>query len=516
MDNENKVQHHLSQLFSLPDDDSFDFFDTNLEFDTPVFIDPFLLKNSPVEAERKLFERFGDFFRYAYDQSFQLSIGKKNVEKFARLLTFPEPRSIYMGYTEASNRGHGANLTTRLLRFFLESSAKEYVRETKYFPEELYNPISLQVFTDGVGPDAISDITANLIMDYLIEYTVEQANKWNIELKPRMALDRDGFDFDENTWKSGGYYNLPANPLNPSEPVIFVPKHLLRGIDEIYDDTKSRVFSILRSDTGLSEKFSDLLNKSLKKVTMDEVREVFLQEGSVHYRFLKQLQEDRSKPYDFKTDYLGLLADKNYVDYFEGQDLGSIQSCEMLKNKTRELLSIFDDDHSRRDGWKDAWKERKGTMVPQAEVVIGRKFRGMGYAYFSHFPEVTFIAEAGTGNGFVDFQIIYRDCRIVVELKLLSNASLKGHEPKIPAYVHGLTRQLPEYAYNTKAKHAFYVTGQHYDGKQNTGVDHTPRIKELEGFLPEIEKALKENVPGFESLTYLNVKMMPHGSSSNA
>ncbi|HAG27378.1 TPA: hypothetical protein DCG61_01175, partial [Patescibacteria group bacterium] len=174
MDNENKVQHHLSQLFSLPDDDSFDFFDTNLEFDTPVFIDPFLLKNSPVEAERKLFERFGDFFRYAYDQSFQLSIGKKNVEKFARLLTFPEPRSIYMGYTEASNRGHGANLTTRLLRFFLESSAKEYVRETKYFPEELYNPISLQVFTDGVGPDAISDITPNLIMDYLIEYTVEQ------------------------------------------------------------------------------------------------------------------------------------------------------------------------------------------------------------------------------------------------------------------------------------------------------------------------------------------------------
>lgn len=521
----NEVKHHISQLYSLPKDASLDFFDANLEYDTPVFIDPFLLKNSPVEEERVLFERFGDFFRFAYDESFKLSIGKKNVQKFADLLTFHEPKNIYMGYTAASNDGKGPNLTGRLLNYFLETSAKEYIRETKYFPENKYNPVSLQLFTDGVGPDGISDITANLLMDYLISYTIKQADIWGIKRASLLALDRDGFDFKEMEWHGGGYYDLPENPLRPGEPIIFVPRRLLRGLEEVRelkDDAKSRVFSILKADTRLVDKFSDLLSKSLKKVTNEEIRDVFLEEGSVHLRYLTELEAERTQPYDFKIDKLGLLSDKNYVDYFDKMELGQIKSCDQLKKKTAELVSLFDEEFSLRDGWKDAWKSEtiknkdgsnKTRMSPQTEPVIGRRFRGMGFSFFSHFPDVTFIAEVGTGNGFVDFQVIYLDCRIVIELKLLNNSSSKG-QPKIPAYIHGITRQLPEYAKLQKAKHAFYVTGQHYNGKQGTGIDHTDRIDVIEDYIEEVERDLKKDLASFESLTYVNVKMMPRGSAS--
>lgn len=515
-----EIDHHISQLYGLPKDADLDFFDANLEFDTPVFIDPFLLKNSPNATEAKLFERFGDYFRYAYDQSFLLSIGDKNIKKFTRLLTFHEPKNIYMGYTENSNDGKGPNLTSRLLRYFLDSSARHFVKNTEYFPDEQYNPISLQLFTDGIGPDGISDITANLIMDYLVSYTIEQADKWGIKRTKGLALNQDGFDFTEMAWRGGGYYELPENPLKPGEPVIFVPRRLLRGLEEVRDDTKSRVFSILRQDTELAEKFSVLLSKSLKRVSIEDIRKVFMEEGTVHYRFLKNLESDREKPYDFTHDYLGLLADKNYDYYFDELDLGDIDSCAELKEKVELLLTEFNNEFSLRDGWKDAWKRERGNvkgsvkMSPQTEPVIGRRFRGMGYAFFSHFNEVTFVPEAGTGNGLVDFHIIYKDCRILIELKLLTNASNKGVE-KIPAYIHGITTQLPMYVKSAKAKHAYYLTGQHYNGRQGTKTDHTSRKTAIETVRSSVEADLKSAVANFESLTYLNIDMTPRGPASD-
>jgi hypothetical protein len=69
MRDKSPTKHHVSQLFSLPEDADLDFFDANLAFDTPVFIDPFLLKNSRVPEEAMLFDRLGVYFRFAYDKS---------------------------------------------------------------------------------------------------------------------------------------------------------------------------------------------------------------------------------------------------------------------------------------------------------------------------------------------------------------------------------------------------------------------------------------------------------------
>lgn len=508
-------KHHISQLFNLPTNADLDFFDANLAYDTPVFIDPFLLKKSFRKTETELFERFGDFFRYAYDKSADLSIGEENIKRFGKLLTFPEPENIYMGYTQASNKGRGPTLTAKLLEFFLENSAKKFVKETDYFPDRLYNPVSLQVFTDGVGPDGISDITANLIMDYLITYTIEQSEKWGIQRK-KLPLDHDGFDFSENEWRGGGWYELPENPLKTGEPIVFVPKHFLRGLEEVTNTDASKVFSILKEDADLSEKFSDLLEKVISDVTHRDIRKVFLEEGKVHRQFLKLLEEERSTPYDFKLDFLSLMSDKDYKIQFEDADLGQVDSCESLKGKTEHVIDIFREELVISDGWKDAWRNRTKSSIgsPQTEPVIGRKFRGMANAYFSHFPDVTFIPEAGIGGGFIDFYIAYKDCKIVIELKLLNNSSRKGLKPKIPAYIHGLTRQLPLYAQKMRAKHAYYITGQHYDGTQGTKTNHNDRLAEVVSFIPETEANMKTALRGFESLTHINIKMSPHPTPS--
>lgn len=213
-------KYHISQFFNLSDDDEIDFFDANLVHDSRVFIDPFLLKNSPLQVERELFERFGDFFRYAYDKSLELDLAVYTRGDLKKLLTFHEPKYINMGYTVASNEGHGPSLADRLLTFFVDTTARRFVRETNAFPERKYNPVSLQVFTHGVGFDGISDITANLLMDYLVQYTIEQSDLHGIRRYQNMKLDYDGFDFEEMKWKRGGYYELPRNPVRPDEPLL--------------------------------------------------------------------------------------------------------------------------------------------------------------------------------------------------------------------------------------------------------------------------------------------------------
>ena len=137
----------------------------------------------------------------------------------------------------------------------------------------------------------------------------------------------------------------------------------------------------------------------------------------------------------------------------------------------------------------------------------------MGYAYFKQLPDVTFIPEAGTGNGLVDFHIIYKNCRALVELKLLNNSSTKG-EPPIAAYLHGIQRQLPQYVINSDAKFAYYLTGQHYAHNNEGKPDHSSRLSAIQAAQPQVEIDLRAAVSNFESLKVINIDMSQKPSAS--
>jgi hypothetical protein len=507
-------KYHISQFFNLAADDEIDFFDANLVHDSRVFIDPFLLKNSPVQVERDLFDRFGDFFRYAYDKSLEVGLGNYTQGDLKKLLTIHEPKYINMGYTVASNEGHGPSLSDRLLTFFIDTTARTFVRETQAFPEHKYNPVSLQVFTYGIGFDGISDITANLIMDYLVAYTNQQAETWGITQYPNMKLDYDGFDFDDMKWKRGNYYRLPRNPVRPDEPLILVPRRLLRGFDELHDNPASIVMSILRTDPELSAEFASLVIKPIKEVSIEDIQAVFKSDISVHKRYLEVLEQDRNRPYNFEKDPLNLLADKRYTGYFANTQQPTVNDCNQLNEAVRQLVGVFRRHFETMDGWKQAWRESyRYPMEPALERSIGMVFRGMGLAYFERDADVHFLPEVGTGNGNVDFLVIHNDCAIAIEFKLLKNSASTGPD-KIPAYMHGVQKQLPNYVINTKAKYAYYLTGQHFKSDIPKQLDHSGRVLEIQAVVPTIQSDLRARVTNFRDLTYINVEMLPHGTAS--
>ena len=507
---------HISQIFGIDaKENDLDFFDANLFYDSRLFIDPFLLKRSPVKKEQELYKRFSVYFKTALNKT--LNAGKKaqDIKNLENYLSFSEPKEICLGYTENSNAGSGLGkeFATALYKFFINGTTAKILTKEDLYPDKAINPEVFAVFAEKVAQDGISDLSANLIMDYLVEYTQAQCKKWNIPCKTLPVSQT--FDFEEMEWTEGQHYFLPENIFKPGEPIVFVPKRLLRANDNIQQQAKSKVIGILRSDPRLAEKFSRLIEKPIKDISIKEIREV-MSEDFILKKYISSLENQNRKSYDFEEDPLYFLAFKKFGDFFLNKNrLAQPNSCLDILNHTNNLISYFKEEFEKKDGWRDAWTMSKnGLPTPRNEDAWGRTFRAMGCAYFVNYPEVTFQSEAESGNGPLDFLIIYKDCRIAIEIKKLSNNSATG-VPSLPAYIHGISRQLPHYTINLKAKYAFYITGQHYkEIRGKKPINHDNRADEIRQLLPSVKEDIKKQINSFQELYYENIDLSPKPSAS--
>jgi hypothetical protein len=503
---------HITQAFQLSQtDEQLDFFDANLKYDSALFIDPFLLKRSSVPEERRLFERFGDFFRFAYDESLNILTDKREYDSLLELLDFEEPREICLGYTELSSDGHspGKSFGGILIKFFLKTTARQLIKENALYPDKRFNPKVLEIFTKKLGPDGLSDISANLIMDYLISYTQHQCKALGIPTK-MLAVNADGFDFDPNEmeWRGGGHYDLPENPFYPGRSIVFVPKRLLRAIENDDNLIVQKVVGILSADPKLQRKFTKLLEKELSAFNGDDARKVLLEDHAILKRYMTSLEAIEREPYNFERDPLAFLAYRKYESVFSALRASrSLANDEKVFEITNKFIEIMSTHLSRTDAWRDLWQWRGAALArPATEKVFQRIVAAMGKMYFFHYPDITFEPEVGTGNGSVDFKVIYKSCRIAIELKRLLSSD----------YMNGIKLQLPDYAELAATRYAIYITAQHYTRAypRSTKKSDDARVLELEQAVPNIEKTIKDSYPSFKQLAYINIDVSPKPSAS--
>ncbi len=518
-----KAHHFLQAHGILAPEEEIEFYDPNLAYDSPLFLDPFLLKKSPVKRERELFERLSDFFLYVYHQAQYVQLRQKSRFELEQMVTFHEPQEVYLGYSANGNKGKGPGkmFAQRLISYYLNESASKFVDRAGAFPNGLYNPYDIEVFTDRVGPDNISDLTIQLIKDYLIEFTREQCEKYGIPIRKELPISNEGYDYIKNEWKGDAYIDLPEDPRDPGSPVILIPKRLLRATDDILGSPQSRVVKVLRQDPELAIKFKRLLAMRVEDISMKAVRQVLASSEKAHLDFYKNTEEERSQPYDFNKDRQQISADKRYEEAFKNIQLPvqKIEDCQQVIDLTLYAVNCYKEEFDNGDAWREAWRmlpKRSENPMPVPEPALGRKFRGIANGIFNLFDDITFDAEVGiNGRGFVDFRVIYKDCRIAIELKLLDNAATVKKDP-IPAYLRGVTKQLPLYIKSGHCKYGIYMTGQHYTEERPdwTKTNHDSRRQQVIDVIDQVEEELKQNVAGFKNLYYVNIDMSPKESAS--
>ena len=185
--------------------------DVTLNCDTKLFIDPLLLGDSSDQE-------FARCAQSAYETRFEtiaslLAASNRMgdlAERSARdLFRFHEVAYTHLGYSSGtSGSGFGAALTDDLV-----VNAKQAIAIGVTDPDLF---VVLSLFEPGVGPDRISDMTTNIIVECLAMFTLRGCMRLGIETRP---------------FKIGGQsYHLPSNPLKPTEPVLLVPKDIVRDL----------------------------------------------------------------------------------------------------------------------------------------------------------------------------------------------------------------------------------------------------------------------------------------------
>ena len=244
--------------------------------DLPIGIDPFLLYKSRNQGLLALHQQLLDAFNAGVD-----AIRRRDVATARVLFDYPEVAELGFGYTHRGKRGSGvgSHLAGLIIETLTHSPALQH-RGIRHVEE-------MQLVSAGIGPDRVSDISANILKRYLIEYTQRQCVIWQIPLFEGTPL-RHVYNPASHEWEDG-YFDLPLSPVDGT-PILLVPRRIVRTLPWInYDDfirgefkaylasrrvasrptarsdqpraqvsehaTKESVVTITRSDVGLLDRY---------------------------------------------------------------------------------------------------------------------------------------------------------------------------------------------------------------------------------------------------------------------
>lgn len=207
-----------------------DFVMPRVGVDVPLGIDPFLLYKSRDPSFRALHAAVLDAFNGGIAA---MRIGARDEAR--RRFDFPEVAEIGLGYSKTSKRGSGVGtVLTGLILDTLAHAPALLDRGVRHVEE-------MQLLSSGIGPDRISDIAANLLKGFLIEYTQRQCAIWNIPLVSGVPVEHV-YDPLTAEWVDG-HFDLPVSPVDQGA-ILLVPRRIVRALPWInYDDFLRTDFS---------------------------------------------------------------------------------------------------------------------------------------------------------------------------------------------------------------------------------------------------------------------------------
>lgn len=211
------IRPRLNDFHNLPfRQEDVDFVIPFIDEDIPFYIDPFLLWKSPSLQDNALHLSIVNSFNFLGHQFL-----KGNSDVLHTLINSSECDEVGLGTSKF-----------KIGKKIGEKSASEILALYKDIPQISKSGFThfeeIQLFVNNIAEDRISDITANFIKSFLIDYTLDQCEKYNI---PIQMSEIECFDSKENKFKKESTF-LPINP-NTKLPILLVPKRWLRRTNYI-------------------------------------------------------------------------------------------------------------------------------------------------------------------------------------------------------------------------------------------------------------------------------------------
>jgi hypothetical protein len=218
------VNPRLSDLFDLViRQDRVPFVMPHVREDLPLSLDPFLLWQSDKPKYDELHKQLVGFA----DLVCQEAVAGRTGSATMLLGGVQELPELGLGYAVGSKKGSalGPVLINRII---------ETVRTVPQLIESGFSHVEvIALLVPKVREDRISDLTASVLLKWLVDFTAEQCSQQGIPMRPTSISS--AWDADRTLWRPLRA-RLPWNAID-GKPVLLAPLDLLRRLPWInYDD----------------------------------------------------------------------------------------------------------------------------------------------------------------------------------------------------------------------------------------------------------------------------------------
>lgn len=216
------IKPRLNDFHNIPiTQEEVDFAIPFVDEDIPLCVDPFLLWKSPSMQDNSLHLLITNSFNHL---GYLVSKGNDN-----------EALELLIRASECDEVGLG-NSKTKVGKRIGNKIAQNVLNQFKSIPQIAKNGFvhfeEIQLLVDNFSKDRVSDIACNFIQSFLIDFTIEQSEKYGIpieKVKLNNVYNSKTHKFDEEVT------HLPVNPKTKT-PILYVPKRWLRFIPWLNTD----------------------------------------------------------------------------------------------------------------------------------------------------------------------------------------------------------------------------------------------------------------------------------------
>lgn len=415
-----------------------EWFDPQVGWDAPLFIEPQLLKNINMPELKHGYEKVIEYI------SNILKILDTNIDyKLKRkMVDFEEVKEANLGFSYDSNEGSG--LTG-------EAAIKVMIKMKKLLKQGLFDLDHFEnivIFDDNINSDRITDMILCILKQDFIKYSLKIAYKNNFPTDKFKI--RTEFDFNKMKWKKE-ILEIPyiINDKMEKIPVILVPKSIL--VQEIYSEGENFIDWLYSNKREyLDENFEYRTKKNLYKLKWKIAEEIA---NSNRNYLLKEFSEIEVKPYNLEVDEKHLnniyeLAKKLYKKNREYFNKIKVKDYDLELN---EIVKILLDDLEKlienRRGYNTLFSvENKFLSEPKISKLIHTilELRIKNGRF-----DVQISPETNSGFATVDLKISKGEEKIIIENKVSSNPKL------LDCLNEG--KQLHKYMELEKCKEAYLI-----------------------------------------------------------
>lgn len=404
-----------------------------VDIDSKFYIDPRLLDISSapeLKTSRKTFEKY---FSHIFTL---LQNSKSEGDRFWRgayqRLRFKEIRLIGLGYSSSSTSG---NAIGRIYARTLVETSRELL-EAGIKDPTIYELLGL--FEEGIGADRISDATASIIFEDLINFSSRVTKK--LKIKNTVEIK-----YNEKR------YIVSLNP-NTGDPIYLVPKDILTPLP--IANSWSDIDLVCTDNQELRNKVNEIIGNTWKDATNNrkirkyQLREILFDEPELLRDLINVYKRKPKHKYDFYRDPFGeiIWADiaKDFSKKFplnltKYKKLSTKNLIEIVKKICNHFELLIED-----NGLNELlWFNNKLRHERFAQKI----YFGIADSY-CRANNLDLSPETNSGRGPVDFKISTGyNARVLVEVKYSSSSAL----------VRGYTKQLPTYSNAEKSFHNIYL-----------------------------------------------------------